>query len=222
MRQEYPQWFDGRKVNEILFCEEFLKAHPMKCIRGRFFTVDGLVEDEDVLKMEIYNAIKYFVTENVAKAATRLVEALKLACFSPPLSVQTDRIHVANGTFLLDGRFTPEKEFCMNRLKVAYNPSAPIPAHWLSFLEDLLYPEDIPTMQEYLGYCLIPSNKAQKMLILTGNGGEGKSRIGLVMRSLMGDNMNTGSIQKVETSPFARADLPCSLHQEKKDLRVRV
>ena len=56
MRQEYPQWFDGKKVNEVLFCEEFLKAHPMKCIRGRFFTVDGLVEDEDVLKMEIYKA----------------------------------------------------------------------------------------------------------------------------------------------------------------------
>ena len=38
-------------------------------------------------------------------------------------------------------------------------------------------------------------------------GGEGKSRIGLVLRSLLGANMNTGSIAKVETSPFARADL---------------
>ncbi len=58
-----------------------------------------------------------------------------------------------------------------------------------------------------MGYCLIPSTKAQKMLFLTGKGGEGKSRIGLVMQSLLGNNMNTGSIAKVETSPFARADL---------------
>ena len=39
------------------------------------------------------------------------------------------------------------------------------------------------------------------MLIITGRGGEGKSRLGLVLRSLLGQNMNTGSIAKVETNP---------------------
>lgn len=34
------------------------------------------------------------------------------------------------------------------------------------------------------------------MLMLIGKGGEGKSRIGLVMRSLLGDSMNTTSIQR--------------------------
>ena len=62
-------------------------------------------------------------------------------------------------------------------------------------------------MQEYMGYCMIPTTKAQKMLMLIGKGGEGKSRIGLVMRSLLGINMNTTSIQKVEKNDFARADL---------------
>ena len=45
------------------------------------------------------------------------------------------------------------------------------------------------------------------MLMLIGKGGEGKSRIGLVMRSLLGDSMNTTSIQKVESNRFSRADL---------------
>ena len=45
------------------------------------------------------------------------------------------------------------------------------------FLDGLLIPEDILTLQEYLGYLLIPSTKAQKMLVMTGKGGEGKSRI---------------------------------------------
>ena len=44
------------------------------------------------------------------------------------------------------------------------------------------------------------------MLLLIGKGSEGKSRIGLVLRSLLGANMNTSSIAKIETSPFARAD----------------
>ena len=43
--------------------------------------------------------------------------------------------------------------------------------------------------------------------VVIGKGGEGKSRIGLVMRSLLGDSMNTTSIQKVESNRFSRADL---------------
>ena len=42
--------------------------------------------------------------------------------------------------------------------------------------------EMTPT-EEDMGYCLIPSNKAQKLLIILGKGGEGKSRIGLVMKN---------------------------------------
>ena len=58
-----------------------------------------------------------------------------------------------------------------------------------------------------IGYCLIPSTKGQRMMILKGKGGEGKSRIGLVMRSLLEDSMNTTSIQKAESNRFSRADL---------------
>lgn len=67
--------------------------------------------------------------------------------------------------------------------------------------------EDIPTLQEYMGYSLLPTTKGQKMMLIIGKGGEGKSRIGLVMRSILGINMNSCSIQKIETSKFARADL---------------
>ena len=77
---------------------------------------------------------------------------------------------------------------------MAYNPEAPSPRRWLSFLSDLLYLEDIPTLQEFIGYCLIPSNAGQRMLILKGSGGEGKSQIGAMLGSLFGSNMKDGSI----------------------------
>ena len=100
--QTWPEWYDGRHINEVLFCQQFLDKHPMKCVRGRLFTVDGLIEDEG----QIGNLI----------------------------------------------------------------------------------------LEEISG-------------VLIGKGGEGKSRIGLVMRSLLGDSMNTTSIQKVESNRFSRADL---------------
>ena len=54
----WPAWYDGKNINEVLFCEEFLAAHPMKCIRGRLFTVDGAVEDEAVVTSGGYE--RYF------------------------------------------------------------------------------------------------------------------------------------------------------------------
>ena len=58
-KQEMPEWFDGKKINEILFCEAFRKEHPMICINGRFFTVDGLISDPGKLESEIFNTIKW-------------------------------------------------------------------------------------------------------------------------------------------------------------------
>ena len=76
-------------------------------------------------------------------------------------------------------------------------------------------------MQEYMGYCLIPTNKAQKMMIITGNGGEGKSRLGLVMRSILGDNMSTNSIQSVERNRFTRATLEYKLLMVDDDMKLQ-
>jgi len=84
----------------------------------------------------------------------------------------------------------------------------------------LLEADDIPTLQEYMGYCLLPSNKAQKLLIILGKGGEGKSRIGLIMRRILGVNMNVSSIQKVEHNRFARADLEHKLLMVDDDMKL--
>lgn len=215
-----PEWMDGSKINEVLFCKAFLEVHPMICINGTFFTVEGRVTDENRLRREILEWIEPYVTSGLAKRVTGLLDTMRVKCYAPPLPVSTDRIHVANGTYFLSGTFAPEKEYCVNRLPVSYRPDAATPVRWLHFLEELLYPEDVPTLQEYMGYCLIPTTKAQKMLFLIGKGGEGKSRVGLVMRALLGSNMNTGSIQKVETSPFARADLEHLLVMVDDDMKI--
>ena len=68
-----------------------------------------------------------------------------------------------------------------------------------------------PCFVASLHYCLLPVTKAQKMLLMVGKGGEGKSRIGLILRELFGNSMYTGSLQKVETNRFARADLEYKL-----------
>ena len=40
-----PVWFDGKNINEALFCEEFLQTHKILFTNGAFFTSEGRVTD---------------------------------------------------------------------------------------------------------------------------------------------------------------------------------
>ena len=149
------------------------------------------------------------------------MDVLKLAAQVEDFPPVTDRIALANGTLYLDGTFQEGKpEIVRNRLPVKYDPKAVQPVHWLQFLSDLLYLEDIPTVQEFIGYCLIPSNKGQRMMVIKGNGGEGKSQIGVVLSRLFGCNMKDGSIGKISENRFARADLEHTLLCVDDDMRM--
>ena len=50
---DFPAWFDGKTINETLFCEEFLAEHPMVSVNDTFFTKTGRITDENALKKEI-------------------------------------------------------------------------------------------------------------------------------------------------------------------------
>ena len=46
-------------IDEIAFCGSFLHQHPMKCVRGRLFTVDGMIEDEGKIQQMILDCLLY-------------------------------------------------------------------------------------------------------------------------------------------------------------------
>ena len=216
-----PVWFDGQNINEALFCEEFLQERRIIFANRAFFTPNGRVTDDIFLRGEVYEKLKSYTISSVPQKIKNIMELLKLEAMVEDLPPQPDRIHVANGTLMLDGRFIEgKKEIVQSRLPVSYNPNADVPALWLNFLDGLLYPEDIPTLQEFIGYCLIPSNKGQRMMMIKGNGGEGKSQIGAVLSTIFGTNMKDGSIGKISENRFARADLEHILLCVDDDMRM--
>ena len=169
-----------------------------------------LKKSYSVLQDQYHDAVfaAGYASTSVPKKISNIIELLKITAHIDDFPPQTDRIHVANGTLFLDGSFSESKsEIVRSRFPVAYNPSAPSPETWLGFLHGLLYEDDIPTLQEYIGYCLIPSNKGQRMMVIKGSGGEGKSQIGTVLSHLFGCNAKDGSVGKVSENRFARADL---------------
>ena len=218
--EEQPGWYNGQFLDEVGFCCDFICRHPIVCVGGKFFSKEGRIHDENGIKKQIYEMLRPYLKVGLAKKCSNLLEMLCMEAYKDNLPVHEDRLHVSNGTLFVKGEFTEHKEFCRNRLPVKYNPDAPQPVTWLHFLSELLEDEDILTLQEYLGYCLIPTTRGQTMMLLKGNGGEGKSRIGVVMQAMLGANLKNGSIAKVERSPFARADLEHELVMVDDDMKM--
>ena len=198
-----PVWFDGKIINEALFCDDFLQTHKIIFTNGAFFTPEGRVTDELPLRGEIFEGLKCCAVSNIPRKISNIVELMKL------VALVEDFPRSQIGFIFPMGRFfwmePLRKEGRKSSATVSPWPTTPTPRNcsmaeisgWAALSED------IPTLQEYIGYCLIPSNKGQRMMVIKGNGGEGKSQIGAVLGALFGSNMKDGSIGK-----YPRTDLP--------------
>ena len=218
-----PNWFNGKSINEVEFCTEFVLNRPLKCIGGKLYDIDGEISDSEICH-DISVMLTEFVTTGISRKVKSLLEALKLFCHSEPIPVSENEIHLLNGILKTDGTWFPEKRFCVNRLNVFYRPEMQnnnnSPDNFIKFLDELLDFEDLKTLQEYLGYCLIPSTKGQAMLFIIGNGGEGKSRIGVVLQEIFKGAMVTGNFQRIETDRFFRYNLQNKLLMLDDDMQM--
>ena len=70
---EWPSWYDGKKIDEVAFCYSFLKLHPMICVRGRLFTMNGLIEDEGEIQQKILDEIMTCQTTGISKTVIELL-----------------------------------------------------------------------------------------------------------------------------------------------------
>ena len=57
-----PVWWNGKKIDTTLFCEEYLKTHNLRSINGTFFTPDGYCP-ADKLRYAVYDEIKQYVPQ---------------------------------------------------------------------------------------------------------------------------------------------------------------
>jgi P4 family phage/plasmid primase-like protien len=92
-------------------------------------------------------------------------------------------LHLATGELL---PATP-RFFTRNALAFDYQPEAPEPRQWLTFLNQL-WPggEEIATLQEIFGYLLVPDTSQQKIFLLVGPKRSGKGTIATILTALIG------------------------------------
>ena len=59
--------------------------------------------DDLPLRGEIYDKLKFCAVNNIPRKITNILEVLKLEAQVPDFPPEQDRIHVSNGTLLLNG-----------------------------------------------------------------------------------------------------------------------
>lgn len=128
-------------------------------------------------------------------------------------------VHVANGMLHLDLP-TPElRPFALpyrsrNAAPVVYDPEAECPRFRRELLESALDPEDVSLVQRYAGACLLGRNLAQKILVLTGMAGAGKSTFLEILERMLGTE-NVGQLrtehlaERFEIARFVGKTLLC-------------
>ena len=73
----WPDWYNGKKIDEVQFGRAFLEQWPLKCVNGTLYTLDGPVEDESEIKQRILENIEEYVTSGLSKKVTNILETIK-------------------------------------------------------------------------------------------------------------------------------------------------
>ncbi len=199
-------WIDDRgkrRLNEIDFIEDFSLTYQLKYFSGCFFGIDGRITNIAICQ-KVQSILGNYFTEKIAQMTKRVVEGLQNKCYCEEIEPSTNKIHISNGYLRTDEKglftvFIPQKEFCLNRLNVKYTEEKQKPKRFLKYLSEVYKPEDIRTIQQFLGYCLLPTNRLQLCLILNGEGGEGKTQLGQIFSDIIGEgNIIQNKLQKVQ------------------------
>ena len=186
--------------SESIIVDELISKHNVIYVpRVGFYEWDSRVWnkiDDDQIKNyadQLYG--KRFATAQRVNAVCNLLKAraVTTAVFdrNPVLTFQNGTLEIETGNFR---GFSPD-DYCSIIMDYDYDPAATAPT-WESFIEDVT--DEEPRRQEILqfiaGYVLIPDCRYQKVFILTGDGGNGKSVYLEVMQKVFGTK-NTSHVE---------------------------
>ena len=208
--EKLPDWIivkitamgnESRSINEPKFSRYFKQKYKVSRINGIYYTDGESVTDDYVMKL-LQGEIQGFFVEKTGNLVQQVNKTLENACYAVQPEPDDRKIYCrGNVSLILDvnGNAVPcnEEVFSLTRIPAKYDPTATCPT-FEKYLSDLLFEDDIPVVQEFFGYCLVPCTRAQAGLFIHGKGGEGKSVLRDVIMRLFGHAAIQESIHQLE------------------------
>lgn len=149
----------------------------------------------------------HFCNEVIAKIeADTFIEADKFFNINNP-----EEVAVENGLLNITTRrlraFT-NKEIFFNKLPVTYNPKKKCPFILKHFNAVLKNKDDVPVMEEIMGYLLLKEYRIEKAFMFSGTGRNGKGKTLELMKRFIGaDNCVSVPLQQLEDDMFSLGEL---------------
>lgn len=177
---------------ETIIVDEILRNYQLVYLPNiGFYEYFGGVwnkQPEEVIASYVHRAYGEFATYNRVRATTGLLKTCALRT-----DIQFDKQPVwnfVNGTLELETNIFRDhnpNDYCSVQVDYPYNPDATYTA-WSQFIDDVTAGD--PRMAEILqfipGYALMHDNRYEKIFVLTGEGGNGKSRYLEIIELLFG------------------------------------
>lgn len=127
------------------------------------------------------------IFKDLRASTHKSLEILKLDPIYIPIKNGIIRINIGEVKKEIPFSLLPKSPdyFITNHTPVEYVKNAKCP-NWLQFLNETFYPEDIPFLQEFIGYCMYRKNIFHKCIMLIGPTRTGKSTFLNVITTFLG------------------------------------
>ena len=180
-----PDWYDFNLNGTLKFMPDILAKYMVE-EKDVFFSAEEYRRYED----GVYQTISDLEAQNMVRDMMLLGETKlsqikdaegqwRMQCVKDlrELNPNPYVINLRNGLLnVLDNTMaahTP-KYLSTMQMDVSYDPAAKCP-RFMEYLKETLPEDQIPLVQEMLGYFLVPVTRAQKCFVIVGEGGAGKS-----------------------------------------------
>lgn len=184
-------------------------ARANNCIyhKGLFYTPDGAITAE-FMRQEITASLESAGwTDKLDAPTTSILNTVRDKFNREDFKADLNLIPFKNGDLHLTPRqwefHKGEKRHTPYRLNVDFIEED-LPMPWFSkWVNDVFVQEDVRTIQELLGYCLVPTVAAQEAFILVGEAGVGKSVLTQLLSSIFGNAYQEINLGELSTNRFA-------------------
>jgi len=220
LMQEYSVWEEDDKGNAKLILPNlgeliydglnlhFLTTEDNKevyCYNGGYYESNGEQIIKNLVEQFLEKGTKEYF-KNEVYGYIRDLNYQKREIFNPPVNL----INLQNGVFNAETGELLEHDhgyYFLNELPVTYDPIAKCP-NIKKFLNQVVYKGDIPTIQEFFGYCLYRRYHIHKACMFLGGGRNGKSTALSLLKHLLGaNNVANKELQALVYNRFAVAAL---------------
>ena len=201
----------NKHINYKKFVDAFAQANKCVYCNGVFYNPDGTISNQSIRRDIAISLADCQWTGRLDTPTNSIFASLKDMYAVDELSVNERVIPLANGDLHLgkdEWVFRlGEKKHSPYRLQVNYTPvERPTPL-FNKWLNDVFAPEDIPTVQEIMGYCLIPTTAAGEAFFIVGDGEAGKSGLGTILMGILGKASVSVETQQLVTRQFQVAEV---------------